>query len=88
MGAADAAFWVPGFDGGGFAGPPGSPAWRTHPPHMQESQCCRDCIASSVSPGECFLSSTTRQPNKARGEVPIVPLHLGPAGWALKQTQT
>lgn len=64
-------------------------AWlgSLHPPHMQERQCCRDCIASSVSPGECFLYSTARQPNKAR-EVPIIPLHLDPAGRALRQTQT
>lgn len=88
MGAAGVAFWVPEFDGGGIAGPPGSLPWRTHAPHMQESQCYRDCIASLISPGECFLYSTARQPNKARGEVPILPLRLDPAGWALKQTQT
>lgn len=76
-----------GVDGGRIAGSPGSLAWRTHPPHMQESQCYRDCIASSVRPGECFLYSTARQPKKAR-EVPIIPLNLDPAGWALKQTQT
>lgn len=74
-------------DGGSIAGSPGSLAWRTHPPHMQESQCCRDCTASSVSPGECFLYSAAWQPNKAR-EVPVIPLHLDPAGRTAKQTQT
>lgn len=82
-----AAAGAAGIDGGSIAGSLGKLAWRTHPPHMPESQCCRDRIASSVSPGECFFYSAARQPNKAR-EVPIVPLHLNPAGQALKPTQT